>query len=81
MLLGLRSLTEEKTVTEASKESCKGINIGRINFDTVVPERGLRTNMQIDKSSALKELLFRWHLKMELWNNMVCPPSVPHWEN
>lgn len=49
MLLGLRSLTEEKTVTEASKESCKGINIGRINFDTVVPERGLRTNMQIDK--------------------------------
>lgn len=58
MLLGLRSLTEEKTVTEASKESCKGINIGRINFDTVVPERGLRTNMQIDKSSALTELLF-----------------------
>ena len=58
MLLGLRSLTRDETVIEASKESCKEINIGRINFDTVMPERGLTTNMQINKSSALTELLF-----------------------
>lgn len=58
MLLGLRSLTGDETVTEASKETCNYINTGRINFDTVVPERGLMTNMHIDKFNALTELLF-----------------------
>lgn len=58
MLVGLRFLTGDKKVTEVSTETCKEINTGRINFDTVVPERGFMTNMQIDKSSALTELLF-----------------------
>lgn len=57
MWLGLRSLTGDRTVTEASKETCKEINTDKINFDTGMPERGFRTNMQIDKLSALTELL------------------------
>lgn len=51
-------MTGDKIVTEASKETCKEINTGRINFDIVMPERGLTTNMQIDKLTALTELLF-----------------------